>query len=189
VPVIDEDLENGWSLLATARGVGLAVRVLILTAPLMALGATSAAGHTNPAITLAVLGATMFCILRPDSHLGLLVVLLIGGQWLANVHTPTTPWSLATAAALAVFHAALAAASAIPPAAAWTTAMFVRWTRRTSTVVAASGATWTMLTLIDNVDLAGNPALLTISLLVIAGGGLWARTGTLGAHGHRSTAR
>lgn len=186
--MIDQNLKDWWSLLATARGVGLALRGLILTTPLMALGATSAAGHTTAAMNLAVLGAAMGCVLRPDSHIGLLVVMLICSQWLATVHSPTTPWSLAAATALTVFHTSLAAATAIPPAVTWSRAMVVRWTRRALVVVVASGGTWTMLTLINEVDVASNAVLLTASLLVIAAGALWARNGTLGSGRQRDAA-
>ena len=182
----DQDLKDSWWLLSRARGIGLVLRVLILAAPLMALGATSAAGQTIPAINVAITAAALACVLAPDSHVGLVAVGLIGIQWLVAVQDPTTPWVLAVAVSISVFHAGLAAAIAVPPAARWTHAMIVRWTSRLLVVVAASGGTWVASRLVASFLVAGNAMLLTASLVVLAMGGLWARDGALATRRSRS---
>jgi len=176
----EERLEESWWLLSRARGVGLVLRVLILVSPLIAVGCTRlAAGYTEPAIDLIIVGLALSCAVVPDSHVGLLVVLLVGIEWLATVGDPATPWSVAVAVSFTIFHAALAAATVAPPAARWTAAMCRRWARRSSAVMAASAGTWATSAAIDTLDVASSSVLVTASLLVLAIGGLWATAGTL----------
>jgi hypothetical protein len=175
----EKRLQDSWWLLSRAHGVGLVLRVLILVSPLVSVGCTRlAAGHTVPAIDLVVVALASACVVVPDSHLGLVVVLLIGIEWLATVDDPATPWSVAAAMSIAVFHAAMAAASVAPPAARWTSAMCRRWMRRSFVVMAASAGTWAIMTVINTFDLASSSVLVTASLLTLAIAGLWARDGT-----------
>ena len=173
---------DSWWLLSRARGMGLALRVLILTSPAVAVRCTwLAAGHTIPVINVVVVGLALACVVLPDSHVGLLVVLLVATEWLATVHDRTTSWSIAVAASLAVFHASMAAASVTPPAATWTRAMCRRWMRRSLTVMLGSAGTWAVVAAIHGDHVASSAVLVAASLAAIAIAGLWARDGTLGA--------
>lgn len=167
-------------MLSRSRGVGLVLRVLIVVAPLLAAASTNAAGHTNTALVVAIAVTALMCVLVPDSHLGLLVVGLIGIQWVATVDDTTSPWMLATAASLTVFHTAMAAAGAIPSGASWSPAMRRRWSRRPLLLIAACGASWVALLVVDAVDPDRSAVLVTSALVVLAAAGLWAtrRAGT-----------
>ena len=158
------------------------MRLLVLTSPLLAVGCTCLAAHrTVPAAGIVVLLLAAACAARPDSHIGLLVVLVIGTEWLATVHDRTTPWSVGAAVALTVFHASMAAATVAPPAAAWTPAMCRRWVRRPSILMAGSAGTWTVVAAVHSHQLIRGSALVVASLVVLALAGLWARDGTIGA--------
>ncbi len=153
---------------------------LVLVGAILALASTRAASsETTLAIELLVVVMALITALRPDHHLGLLVILLVGFHWLATVDAATTPWSITTAASLALVHSATAAASIAPPATPWTPAMTRRWTRRFVTVTAPSTLTWLIVIAVDRADPASSPALLTAALLVLAAAGLWARHGNL----------
>jgi len=178
----EERLQESLWLLSRARGVGILLRVLILVSPLVSVGCTRlAAGQGVPVIELIVVGLTLSCVVAPDSHVGLVVVLLVGIEWLAMVDDPATPWSLAVAVSLTVFHAAMAAASVAPPAARWSPAMSRRWMRRSFALMAASAGTWAAMAAIDRFDIASSSVLITASLLALAIAGLWARNGTFDA--------
>ena len=156
------------------------LRVLILASTVVAVGCTwLAAGHTVPVVNVVILGLALVCVALPDSHVGLLVVLVVGVEWLATVHDRATPWSVGAAASLAVFHASMAAASVAPPAATWTRAMCRRWMRRSLAVTVSSVGTWAVVAAIHGHHVASSSVLVAASLAAIAIAGLWARDGTL----------
>jgi hypothetical protein len=164
----------------------LVLRVLILSSTMSAVACTwLAAGHTVPIVNFVIFGLALACVVVPDSHIGLLVVLVVAIEWLATVHDRTTPWSVGAAAALTVFHASMAAASVAPPAARWTRAMCRRWMRRSLAVMVASVGTWAFVAAIHGRLVAGSGVLVAASLAAIAIAGLWARDGTLDAGSSR----
>jgi hypothetical protein len=178
----DSRIPHSWRQLARSRGVAVLLRALVLTGPLVAVGFTSlASDHTIPVINIAVVALAPVCAVLPDSHVGLLVVLLLGVEWLATVHDPTTPWSIGAAVSLTVFHASMAAASVAPPAATWTRAMCRRWVRRCLVVMVASAGTWAVVAAIHGHDVAGSAVLVAVALVALAIAGLWARGVTLDA--------
>jgi len=176
----ERGLEESLWLLSRARRDGLLLRVLILVSPITALGFTRlAAGQTPPVIAVPVIALALLCVLLPDSHLGLLVVLLVATGWLATVHDPATPWSIGIAVSLTTFHASLAAATVAPPSARWTPAMRRRWSRRSLAVVVASAGTWVVVAAIDRYEIPSSDVLLAATLLTLAIAGMWAREGTV----------
>jgi hypothetical protein len=181
----DARFPDSWWLLSRVRGVGLVLRVLIFASTVVAVGCTwLAAGHTVPVVNAVIFGLALVCVVLPDSHVGLLVVLLVGIEWLATVHERATPWSVGAAVSLAVFHASMAAASVAPPAATWTRAMCRRWMRRSLAVMVASGGTWAVAAAIHGHHEESSRVLVAASLVTIAIAGLWARDGTLDAGPH-----
>ncbi|MEP7113523.1 MAG: hypothetical protein ABI862_09680 [Ilumatobacteraceae bacterium] len=159
------------------------MRTLVLTSPLLAVGCTWLAAHrTMPAVGIVLVLLAAACAARPDSHLGLLVVVVIGIQWLATVHNRTTPWSVGAAVALAVFHASMAAATVASPAAPWTRAMCRRWVRRLVILIAGSAGTWLIVSAVNRHRPASGSVLVVASLVALAIAGLWARDGTIRAH-------
>jgi len=160
------------------------LRSLIVLSPLAAVGITwLAANRVLPGVAMVVMLLSGACAIRPDSHFGVLVVAIITIQWLAIVHNHTTPWSIAVAAALTIFHAAHAAATVAPITTAWTPAMRHRWARRAVALVLASAATWTIVAFAQahRAPITGT-ILLTASLLVLAAGAFWARNGNTRRH-------
>lgn len=178
----DTRLPDSLWLLSRARGVGAVLRVLMLTSTVVAVGCTwLAAGHTVLVVDAVIVGLALACVVLPDSHVGLLVVLVVGLEWLATVHDRTTPWSVGAAVSLLVFHASMAAASVAPPAATWTRAMCRRWSRRSLAVMPASVVTWAVVAAIHGHHVVDGALLVAGSLIAMAIAGLWARDGTLDA--------
>jgi hypothetical protein len=140
-----------------------------------------AAGHSVVVIEAFVVVLTVFCVIVPDSHFGLLVVVLFGVGWMASVDEVTSPWSLAAALALLVFHTALAASSIAAPGARWSPAMRHRWLRRAAVLALLCLASWLVVVAVNAYDLASSSALVAAALAVLAFAGLWARDVTLDA--------
>ncbi|CAN5546442.1 hypothetical protein BH10ACT2_BH10ACT2_26810 [soil metagenome] len=175
----EQSIEEATWLLSRTRGVGLVLRALMLVSPLAALGCTRLAGGTLPFIAFPVIALSLLCVLVPDSHIGLFVVLLVAAGWLATVDDTTTPWSIGVAVSLTAFHASVAAATVAPPAARWTRAMRRRWSRRSLIVMIASAGTWLVVATVDRYEIPSSGVLLTASLLALAVAGMWARNGKL----------
>ena len=170
---------DSWWLLSRARGASVVLRVLVLMSALVAVGFTwLAAGHTVPFVDVVIFGLALVCVVLPDSHVGLLVVLLVGIEWLATVHDRATPWSVGAAVSLAVFHTSMAAATVAPSAATWTRAMCRRWMSRSVVVMVASAATWAVVALTRGHHVAGSAVLVAAPLVALASAGLWAREGS-----------
>ena len=155
------------------------LRLCILVMPLVALAATAHAGTTAPLLSMILLAMAAACAITPDSHLGLLVLVLLAVHWLAVVDDPGTGWAVMMAVALLMFHVSLAAATVAPPAARWTSAMHRRWGVRTAVVVATAGGTWITARGFAAADATGSAPLLGAALVALVIAGLWVRARSL----------
>jgi hypothetical protein len=170
----------------------LALRALGVAGVLVALAATRAAGSdTLLVLEVGIIGLALLSAVLPDTHLGLLIVLLAGSHWLAIVDDVTTPWAMGFATGIALAHTSMGAASVSPPAARWSEAMRRRWARRLLTQIAVIVPTWAVVATMAEIDIGANAIVMAGALLVVAVVGLWARHGALerdppgNAHGTR----
>jgi hypothetical protein len=156
------------------------LRVVIVMGVVLAIGCTRAAGDGSiAAIDVGLVGLGLICAILPDTHVGLVIVGSIGINWVAAVDNPATPWAIGVAVAIAMFHAATAAASVAPLGASWTAAMARRWSRRFAVVAAVSVPVWGATAVLDRADVGRSPALVTAALLSLAASALWIRHETV----------
>ena len=156
------------------------IRYAIVLAPVAVLATIGAeTGGVNPPVAIVVVLLAGACALMPDGHLGLLTLLLLAWYWAATVDHPTAVATLVAALAVLVFHTALAAATVAPPAARWSRSMLHRWGRRSAVVAAATAAAWGAARLLADTSIDGNAALLSTTLLALAGGAVWLRRRSL----------
>ena len=147
---------------------------------MIALGCTLlAADQTLPFVKFVIIAVSLVCVVYPDSHLGLFVVVLLGVEWLVTVDDPTTPWSIAVAASMALFHTSMAAAGVVPSSAAWSTSMRRRWGRRCVMLMLPAPAAWLLVVVVDDRNSSGSQVLLAASLVTLVIAAVWARAGTL----------
>jgi hypothetical protein len=170
--------QDSWWLFTRARGVGFVLRMLALASPPAALVCTRMAGGSAVVVELCVVMLTGWCVVVPDSHVGLLVVLLVGVGWQFSVDDTTSPWALAAALALLMFHTSLAAASIAAPGAVWSSSMRRRWLRRAGVLAVTCAATWLLVAAVNVYDVTSSAALVVAALVVLALAGLWARDAT-----------
>ncbi len=158
----------------------LALRALAVAGVLVALAATRAAGSdTLLALEVGIIGLALLSAASPDTHLGLLTLLLAGSHWLATVGDAATPWAMVFATGIALAHTSMGAASVSPPAARWSEAMRRRWARRLLAQIAVIVPTWAVVAIMAEIDIGANAVVMTGALLVVAVGGMWARYGAL----------
>ncbi len=156
------------------------LRVLVLAGPLLTLVATMAARGAYQPIALMVIGTlALGCALSPDSHVGLLLVLLLSLNWLQTVDDETTPWLLLAAAGLLVLHTSMAASTVAPPAASWSSALAQRWLRRVGAVMALTLGAWVIASGLTEAAPGGNAFVLIAGLLLIAGLTWWTTSRSL----------
>lgn len=173
---MNDDLGLG----AVERFVALGRHQLVLRAgafafPVLALAAMSAAASAvAPAMVVLTLPLAVACAVWPDTHVGLLtmVVLLVHHAWV--VDDVTSPWVLAVAVALLGMHTCMAAATVAAPGSRWSATMRRRWTRRTAVVLGATVLTWAVAGLLGATEPGGSPWLLGVVLVALAGAGAWA---------------
>lgn len=158
-----------------ARPFQLALRAAV---PVSALGAVvaarAAAGDPLIVLEVAIVALAAWCGVTPDSHVGLLAVVLIGVNWLVAVDDHTSVWALGAAGSVAVLHTAMSAASLAPAAARWTSAMRRRWGRRCLTQIVVVLPTWLLVVAVSRVEIDGSALVMTGALVAVAVSALWA---------------
>ena len=153
----------------------VALRIAVLASAAAVVGFTRAAA-ASPLLVLelVIVGLAALCAVMPDSHVGLLVVLLVGVNWVVAVDDATTAWAIGAAASIGLFHLSMSAASVSPAAAAWTPAVRRRWGRRSLTPISAVLPMWLLVNAVVRVEIGGSSVVLAGALAAIAVGGLWA---------------
>ena len=157
------------------------LRAAVVVGPLLTLAATMAARGSFQPIALMVIGVfALGCAISPDTHVGLLVVLLLALNWLQTVDDETTPWLLVAAAGLLVLHVSMAAATVAPPAARWDRRMTRRWSTRSAVVMAATVGAWSVAVGLADADLRGSAPVLVVALVSTAWLTWWASRRSVG---------
>jgi len=156
----------------------LAVRAVILASAFAAVAFTRAAA-VEPliAIEVAIVALGALGAVMPDSHVGLLVVVLIGVGWIVTVDDSTTAWVLGVAMSTALFHTSMSAASLSPAAARWTTSMRRRWAGRGVAQMAATVPVWLLVVVVARVEVGGGAIVMAGALITMSVVTLWARPG------------
>jgi hypothetical protein len=171
--------DAGRGLRSLTRGQ-LSLRLLVLAAPLVALSAGfAAADGWSLWLTLLVIVAAIECATRPESHLGLAVVVVLALYWLGAVDDVRTAWTLAAGVAIAVFHAAMAAAAVAGPAGRWSRAMRARWLGRFATVVGLTATSWCLEVVLAGAQIRGTVIVLLAAMAALTATALALRARSL----------
>ncbi|NIR36717.1 MAG: hypothetical protein GWO22_12215 [Actinobacteria bacterium] len=158
----------------------LVARALVVAGAAIALGATRAAGGgTVLTLEVGIIGLAVLAAISPDTHLGVLTLLLAGAHWAGTVGDAVSPWTMGFAAGIALTHTSLAFASMAPPGARWSAVPVRRWSRRLLMQIVVIVPTWATVAAIAEIDIGASALVMAGALLVVAAGGLWARHGTL----------
>lgn len=171
-PPLPDPLARAVSHVQALSADQRALRVLAALAPLGTLLCLRLAGGNWPVwVLLAVVALSAVAAVRPDSHVGVALLVLLGWRWFVGVGGASSPWVLAGALTVLLFHAATAAAAASPPGASLDPAIRARWLRRTAGVGAATAMVWGLTTGFRALGPSGN-ALATVAALAALTAGL-----------------
>jgi hypothetical protein len=148
------------------------LRLVALVAPLIAVLAEVQAGATLQRwFVVSVVVLSVVAALLPDSHTGLLVVLLVGGHWAGASADgmSRSGWVLLMALALLLFHVACTLASYGPSSVVPDKELLVLWLRRSATAAAVAAIVWVTSRVASELELPGSGLVLGIALLVLVG--------------------
>lgn len=169
-----------WQALQRGSRDQKVLRLLIALAPLGAVAAMAAGGESSAPLTLIVVVLALGGSVAPDSHVGLLVIVVVGVWHAATTDSPTGITTLVVALCLGLLHTAMAAATVAPDAARWSSAMRHRWVRRAAALVSITTATWALAHLLDGRSPAGRAPVLAAALALSALAAAWLRGTSLG---------
>ena len=117
---------------------GIAARALAAAgAATVELCTAGAVGRLDGAILLVIAAATVLAISLPDTHVGLVLAIVMGVGWILRVDDVSTWWSAGAGGGMVLFHSGLAATSIAPPGTAWPSSARRRWGRRITAVTAS----------------------------------------------------
>lgn len=127
-----------------------------------------AAGSANVGVPLIASAFALASIARVDSHVGLVAVAFVVGQWAFTVDDITTGLAIAVASCLFVFHAAVSLMAATPISATVSTRVVRRWALRSAVVAAATGWTWLTVVAVAERQTSASVALSACALVALA---------------------
>jgi hypothetical protein len=158
------------------------VRIVTCVAPLLVVVFGVLAGGTfltirSSALVLLIAILTVLCIARPDSDLGLCLVVVIGLYWAITVHDRLSVWVLPAALCLLLVHTSLAA-STTSPVDRPTNATRDRWTRRTAIVAVVTAAVWAATYVFGHVTSPRSVLLSALGFVVVCVIALLVRSGS-----------
>ena len=148
------------------------IRLIVLVAPLIAVSAEAQAGATLQRwFVVAVIVSSSVAAVLPDSHTGLLVVLLVGGHWAGASPSGKSQsgWVLVIALALLLFHAGCMLASYAPSSVVLDRALLLLWLRRTTWAAAVAAIVWVVSRVASGLELPSSGLVLGAALLVLLG--------------------
>lgn len=157
------------------------VAVALVTSLALARSSTAADGWLVVLVTLFAIGA----VLQPDDHLGLVTIVLLGAHWIAADHSTTSPWSLAIAGSILLFHSLLAVMAVTPHTADVPPALLVRWSRRGLVVGVVAVGVWGLAVVLDRREAPGNLGLSVAAYFAVVLAMIALHTAQRHPHGER----
>lgn len=157
-----------------------AFRLVAVVASLGALlAAAGANGRLWPAGLFIVTVLAVASAVRPDTHMGLVLVVVIVWHWLATVDGVGGPWLPLAAVCLLVHHAVIALSASTPIGGVLPTVIVLRWVGRTALVASATVGMWAVVAVFDSRDTPGNALLTALALTIVTGGAVMIRSRSL----------
>lgn len=168
-------LDDSLWLLSRANGASRAVRLIIVLAPVLATINTSLAAGSPFLVSSAVIViVAVSCAIVPDTHIGLIAIVMIATEWVVRVDDPLTPWSIGLAGLIGVFHLAMAIAGTAPAGADLDRSTYRPWLRRVVPSLGVPIAVWTAIVALDRANLGRQAGLVAAALMALSFAAYWA---------------
>lgn len=138
----------------------------VAAAMVASIAASVSDGGGGGPLLLLVAAFAIVTLVRPDSHVGLLVVAIVIAQCVANDDT-TTPWMIVVAVGLLLFHTITAVSAITPLDATIDEATLRRWTSRLAVAGVATVAMWVLVEVLARRDAAGSVVLTFVGFVIL----------------------
>ena len=161
--------------------------VLALLATIVPLGTCALAAaispvHRNPTVVLLVIGLlALLSAIQPDGHLPLVTIVIAVWYWIAVVPDHASPWSMAFATLLLLFHTLTALMAMTPRSATINRVTLWRYTARSGVIALTLVATWAIVELFSGRHARGNSVLTGSAVVVIIAAAVAVRALSLGS--------
>jgi hypothetical protein len=147
----------------------LTVRLLLVLGIAGFFVACDQAASGFPAFALLpVVPLTVWTVVRPDSHVGLFLVLALALTWFASADAADLAWSLGAGLALLLVHTATAHAALAPESATVGWATTAHWIADLGAVAAVTIGLWVAAMGFADVQAPGRAALTLLAVLATA---------------------
>lgn len=161
-------------MLSRATGAARIARLVILISPILAtLCTTLAAGRPFLIGSAVVVALAVTCAVVPDTHLGLVVIIVIAVEWIIRVQDPMSGWSIGLAALIGMFHTALAVAGVAPAGAELPRSISFAWNRRALLSIGPPVVVWAGVVALDQVNIGRQAGLIAAAFIGLAVAGHW----------------
>ena len=169
------------------RAVSLQRLVLALLAVAVppaacALAAGVSPEHRTSTALLLVIGfLALLSAIQPDGHLPLVTIVAVAGYWIAVVSDRASPWSIAVAALLYLFHTVTALMAMTPNSATIDRATLWRYAARSGVIALVLAVTWGIVELFAGRHAPGNAVLTGAVVVVLIAAAFTVRAASLGS--------
>lgn len=163
-------------LLATSRQQWL-LRLVTVAAPLGAMLAVAAevnAWWPFGLVVVTILAAAS--AFRPDSHTGIVVIVIVAAHWLATVDRSESPWLPVASVCLLTYHAVTAMTATFPAGGNVPSETIGRWVLRTAVGGGFTVALWALVVFLGRREAPGNGLLTALALAIVAGAAIMIRS-------------
>jgi hypothetical protein len=161
-----------------------ALRLVAIAAPPGACALAAAVGSVHRNLTVALLALGFLALLsamQPDGYLPLLTVVATAGYWIVVVPDDTSPWSMALAALLYLFHTVTALMAMAPASATLGRETLWRYTARSGLIALLVVVTWAIVELFAGRHAPGNAVLTGAVVVLLIAAAFVVRASSLGS--------
>lgn len=155
-------------LMATSRQRWMLAVLVVASITLSSLAIARATPFADTWVVYCVAAIAIVVAADPSEQLGLFLMSVVLFQWLTSGQPVTSPWAMAFALTLHLFHTVVALIAVTPHTAAVDRAVLWRWSIRSVVIACLTVGVWFAVVGFERRELPGNVALSVMAFAVLA---------------------
>lgn len=154
-------------VLVTTRQRWMLMIVAVASIGSSSLAIVAATPFNDTWVVFCVVVLALVVAMEPSEQLGLVLMGIVVFHWLALKPAVTSPWAIALALGLFVFHTVVALMAVTPHSAVIHRLVLLRWFRRSGWAVVSTVGVWAMVYGFEQRNAQGNVALSALAFAVL----------------------